>query len=75
MPLPAASSATNTMPPPETEHAPELRLMRIRLLLVVGATEERAPARLEHGEASDADEAAPADVLEHVQETEVATRR
>lgn len=38
MPLPAASSATNTMPPPETEHAPELRLMRIRLLLVVGAT-------------------------------------
>ena len=38
MPLPVALAATNTMPPPETEHAPELRLMRIRLLLVVGAT-------------------------------------
>ena len=38
MPLPAALAATNTMPPPEAEHAPELRLMRIRLLLVVGAT-------------------------------------
>ena len=38
MPLPVALVATNTMPPPEAEHAPELRLMRIRLLLVVGAT-------------------------------------
>jgi hypothetical protein len=38
MPLRTDPAATNMVPPPETEDAPELRLMRIRLLLVVGAT-------------------------------------
>ena len=38
MPLPAELIVTTTTSPPDTGHAPELRLMRVRLLLVVAAT-------------------------------------
>ncbi len=38
MPLPADSTVATSSSPPETGFVPELRLMRVRLLLVVGAT-------------------------------------